>query len=765
MNRPNRRLDVWMLALLLALLPCSWAFADGATGQQEALMAVQARSAPLALSGDGEWRLHVDSDHVLHRVSVRDEQLAQRFQLPLKARTLSASVSGQRVAFTSDSSCVGLVDFGSDGAATPTLRWLPSGPAVAPPQNADAPDHKVPGLPADHECGGWLDSMDRAIALSADGRWLATASQVIDVDARHVVATLDAMHPYVLSLEFLPDGKKLLIASAVLGERWEAAAEPSHLQFSVWNLQSGRLDRLISLDEHLDLGVPQAYFHSYSSATGLLFRVDAQRHLRAMAKAPHGDDAPLELVQTGLGACKPVWRPVFPLVAREWQSMVVDPRGRWVAGVRPASRSEAGRQGAGDVVEWLEVFDLGTRRLITKRPFVQSVYGLVALPDGSAILGLTGPEIDQFGFQQEKEGVATGEMFRLDVPLARVKRPQPMSAPWQDACLVEDEVKGARTLQQPGRNARLLWSITATELENLCDYIQQETYSFLMPDQTLWMGSRAGISQIDPLTGRRLKTLPAPYKAKACHLPVPQSGGFISYEGDTLVWRALEAGVAVGRKVIDRRPGWRVRYVRWDEAAGALVVYWVAKPRNRLDGSQDDMLEDMAVVLHHPQTLVKLSEVATTTAGNEMGGDGEPPQPAPCQREAGPQTTGHDWRVSHFGSFRAYECGPAPGQTRTVLWSHIDVHPRVVSSEQDRVRRAWAVADGVAVAQDGNRLQVFDIKRRREMARIGIDQGEMNWDNPVAVHLLPGSALVLVETADTAPSGATQIRLNMYSYR
>jgi hypothetical protein len=207
MNRPNRRVDVWMLALLLAVLPCSWAFAGGATGQQEALMAVQARSAPLAVSGDGVWRLHVDRDHVLHRVSVRNEQLAHRFQLPLKARTLSVSVSGQRVVFTSDSSCVGLVDFGSDGAATPTLRWLPGGPAVARAPDADAPDHKVPGLPADHECGGSLDSMDRAIALSADGRWLATAWQVVDVDTLQVVATLDAMSNYVLSLEFLPDGK------------------------------------------------------------------------------------------------------------------------------------------------------------------------------------------------------------------------------------------------------------------------------------------------------------------------------------------------------------------------------------------------------------------------------------------------------------------------------------------------------------------------------------------------------------------------------
>lgn len=760
MNRSAHWFEAWVLALFLAMLPWTGAQAAGATGQQEALMAVQARSAPLALSRDGQWRLHVDSDRVLHRVFVSDGRGAQQFQLPLKARTLSVSRSGRRVAFTSDSSCVGLVDFGAGVAAKPSLRWLPSAPAVDQARDADAPDLKLPGLPADHECGGQLDSMRREMALSDDGRWLATADQVLDVDTERVIATLNINPGYVLRFQFLPDGKKLFVASAVLGELWEGPAEPSHLQFSVWDLASGTLDRLISMDGP---GIPQEFFQSYSAATDLLFYVDSRRRRRALAEVPPRYDVLLELHQTRLGACKPVRRAVFPLHTWEWQSMVVDPGGRWVAGVRSTAGSEEERRKAGDVVEWLEVFDLSTRQMIAKRPFNQSVYGLVALLDGSAVLGLTGPAIDQHGFAHEKKGVLTGKVVRLNVPLERLATAKAVPEAWQDACLVEDEVEGARNVQRQDRKARLLWSVTAPEIENPCDY-RRKPYSFVMADQTIWVDDSGSIQQIDALTGKAMRKLPAPYKAKTCHLPVPASGGFVSYEGDTLVWRALESGATAPPKLVDRRPGWRVWSVRWDQDVRALVGYWIAKPESFPANVMPQEFKDFRVVLYHPQSLVRLSEVKTASDANEIGGDGEPSPLSPCQRAAGPQTEGHDWRLSHFDSFRAHQCGSSGGQTRTVFWSHIDIRPKKTpEGVWARKRRVWGEVDGVAVAQDGQKLLVYEIATRRELAQIESDS--FDGDHLVAVHLLPKQSLVLVETFLKPELGHEERRLSAYSYR
>jgi hypothetical protein len=57
------------VAIATALLATPPAFGVGLTDQQRRLLEVEAIRAPLALSGDGAWRLHVDAHGVLHRVS------------------------------------------------------------------------------------------------------------------------------------------------------------------------------------------------------------------------------------------------------------------------------------------------------------------------------------------------------------------------------------------------------------------------------------------------------------------------------------------------------------------------------------------------------------------------------------------------------------------------------------------------------------------------------------------------------------------------
>jgi hypothetical protein len=64
---PLRRL----LSLLLAAAPLS-ALASGPTWEEDMLGDFAVRAAPLALSADGRFRLHVDANHVLHRVALAD---------------------------------------------------------------------------------------------------------------------------------------------------------------------------------------------------------------------------------------------------------------------------------------------------------------------------------------------------------------------------------------------------------------------------------------------------------------------------------------------------------------------------------------------------------------------------------------------------------------------------------------------------------------------------------------------------------------------
>src|ERR1700757_3525008 len=75
----------------LALLGLPAASAAAFTAQEVLLLRIDPARAPLALSGDGAWRLHVDTQDVLHRVSLADPSRDTPVQLPHGVRMLSAS--------------------------------------------------------------------------------------------------------------------------------------------------------------------------------------------------------------------------------------------------------------------------------------------------------------------------------------------------------------------------------------------------------------------------------------------------------------------------------------------------------------------------------------------------------------------------------------------------------------------------------------------------------------------------------------------------
>jgi hypothetical protein len=747
-----------MTLLVLVLWTCS-AIARGTTGEEDALEANEFRRAPLTLSADGRWRLHVGPDGVLHRVLLTGTRPAQQFTLPKPALVLSASRSGQRVAFTVGSACVGLVDFGSGPTAAPALTWWPSDPSP-------------PG--AQRGCDEGVALGRQPIALSPDGRWLATPWHVIDTQTRQTVATLPptertigARHP--VHLQFVDNGRKLFIVTATLGEGYESLSRPSNLQFAVWDMSSKSLHRLLSVEDDR-LFFPQGFFFDHSPATGALYWVDSRRHMAARPQGKTDEELPpLELVQSWLTACKPVVVPRFQLPIWGWHSLLVDPHGRWVAAMRPLSNEPSAGRGNSGFVEELIVFDLDSRRPVVQRAFKSALLGLVALPDGSALFGLTQQPLDP-RTALPLAGNGGGELVQVDIDVAQLKTPRLAPMAWEGACPIEDEVPGARQVQPQTAVARLVWTIE--DLKPLSELRMQaepstspqpvpclessQRLAFLMQDGTLWLDRYAEIVQLDPASGRALRSLPTPRRSGLCSLVAPAANGFVNYQGDTLSWRPFEGSAA--RRMLELIPGWHVQDVQLDEA-GRLTSTWRTKPGTQPKASKDGVVLDMRLVAHDAASLRRLGEQQSDSDSVDMGVAWGLPPIAPCERAAEAPAQQHDWRVSHFDSFRAYAC-EGTGK-RTVFWSHLDISPRSTTPTDSAPRRAWAVAHGVAVAQDGLVLHVFELTTRRELKRVMLTPAEGVLD----VQLLPAQGMLIVHLRDATQEGHGRQLLRMYAYR
>src|ERR1700761_1412662 len=100
-----------LMAAVLSLPLALPAHASGDTAEDNARAQAAALVAPLTLSADGLWRLHVDGHGVLHRVNLAEPSQQSQASLPTSVRRLSASRSGQKVAFATTTGCVGLTDF------------------------------------------------------------------------------------------------------------------------------------------------------------------------------------------------------------------------------------------------------------------------------------------------------------------------------------------------------------------------------------------------------------------------------------------------------------------------------------------------------------------------------------------------------------------------------------------------------------------------------------------------------------------------------
>lgn len=699
------------LVLLIGLA----ATAAAAGTPQERLLEIRAARAPLALSGDGAWRLHVDAHDVLHRVSLADPAQETMLQLPPGVQLLSTSGDGGRVAISTRRQCVGLADFGARSGAAATLAWRPwisngDGQPLGPADGAWSA-----AMPAD--CGGGPQAAP--VAISSDGRLVATLDAVIDAASGRVVASLpDAGQ--VLRLQFVDHDTRLLIAAATPAAPGAPAA--GGLSFSVWDLASKALVNDIEIAD-APLASRAALQVDFSPQTGALFAVDERRRALALQAAPAGATPappPLELVQYAPGACGAAPRVRARLADDLGAAFVVDPYGRWIASARPLDAARDGAELAMGARSVLVVQDLASGRQLERVTSKYALDGLVATPAGDHLFALAAQPVEPETGETIAGWPAVPDDERLvdiALPATAVEATRDTARAWTTGvCREPGETPDARALAHADRVLKPLWTRDlGTEPTQLatsapCAGASRDASVFATRDGGLWLDQGTQVARLDPATGTTSTALPTPRSKNVCSVVTPAGTGFLNAGGDTLTWRPLAAATdPTRRRVVERRRGWTATLlpVRGDVAR----VAWTSPARD-------------VVIADYDANGKRLREAATTLAG--LGDDPAGPAAAataPCQDAHGtPIAVGYDWRAGPFGSQRGSTCGPLPGMARLVWWSGASIAPRTDRSAP--LQRAQPAIDGtIAVSADDTQLHVVNLALQREIAQVDLGDG------------------------------------------
>jgi len=704
---PHRLLPLALVAALTAP-----ALAAAASAQEDRLLEIEAARAPLALSGDGAWRLHVDAHDVLHRTSLADPAQASTLQLPPGVQLLSTSSDGRRLAIATRRQCVGLVDFGTQPGAAPTLSWRPwianaEGVPLGPDDGA-----WTSRMPAD--CGGGPQAAP--VAISSDGRLVATPDAVIDPATGRVLASLPSARSRVLRLQFVDHDARLLMAVATLPAP-DAPARGS-LGFSVWDLASKALVNDIELPD-APLAARAALEVDFSPQTGALFAVDERRRALAQQASASAVPPPLELVQFAPGACGTAPRVRAPVPDDLGAAFAVDPYGRWIASARPLDAAHDAAELAMGARSVLVVQDLASGRQLARVTSKYALDGLAATPGGDRLFALAVQPVEP----ETGEAIAGWPAVPDDERLVELALPAVALGATRDAarawdagvCREPGETPGARALARADRVLKPLWSRelgtdASPAAPQPCASAASGAAVFRTADGGLWLDLGAQVARLDPATGTTSTGLVTPRSKNVCSVVTPAGTGFLNAGGDTLTWRPLAAATdPARRRVVERRPGWTATLlpVRGDMAR----VAWTSPAHG-------------VVVADYDTNGKRLREAATTEAA--FGADPTGPaatEPAPCHDARGlPLSIGYDWRAGPFGSQRGSTCGPLPGMARLIWWSGVSIAPR--ADRSDPAPRAQPAIDGtIAVSADDTQLHVVNLALQREIAQIDLGDG------------------------------------------
>jgi hypothetical protein len=753
------------LRLLLAVLAtlairAESALATGPTGEEAALDALNSAAHPFVLSGDGHWRVFVDTNGVMHRMKNADPAVAEEIDLQASsagARTvaIAASRTALKVAFVTEFVCVGIVEFWNNESPDakpgtvfpkPRVTWLNLADETYPGQHAK----KCPVPPPESGQGDRIQSA--SIAMSGDGMLIAMGpvpySVGVDPGEIHIVnwstggLVLRVPSAVVLDVRFVDDDSKLLVAQAQLGEGYESESGPSDVLFSVWDLKRRELHSLFhtnprntvaSLAEH-------DFLWSFSERTGELYAVHTEVH----AEGKGSDERPnLPVLRANLKSCgaAPAAFPGFP--ASRWWALIADPEGHWVAGVRELGEAPAASQAKAELL----VLDSRTGKEIRRVPVGEINTSLKVSSDGHTIYGID----------------SAFKVFEIEVA---ADANNPPTGDWSEKpCLVEDEPAGGRALAgTPQKYTRAYViplerysdasafnsgaiSSTKKKLLYCSDSIASPTigYSERMgwgttPDGNLWIDRLTRLEQIDIATGKVMKQIPTPRSDATCSLTLYDKGGFLVFGNDAVRFVPFEDSLETGRvagRVLVRKPGWVAQSVHL--MGKQFVVRWA---NARYDGEKEINDAGLLSLYDFPNAIPVRELHGQLDMATGPGGDtravGRAPQGAkqawvyaPDEDTAPPfegppapmvSSEGYAWETSYLQTIRVVRTD-VTGKRSTLGWFGWTIGDDVplqggafpLEHSVGAVLRDYRVSSGIGREP---RWDVYDIATRRLLASV-----------------------------------------------
>ena len=638
----------------LALVACPPVLAQRDAATSDALAA----RAPLAISGDGAWQLHVDARDVLHRARLDGAARESTTPLPPGVQALASSADGRRVVLATTGQCIGRVDFdAATGDATGVAWRAASGAWVAQ-------------MPTD--CGTRAPAPP--VAISADGRWVALPDAVVDAATGEQLAWLPADASRVLRLQFIDHDARLLVARAEPGQR---------LGLSVWDLASK------SLVDDVEANAAGTLRLDVSAQTGAVFRIDSSTQA---------------VEQFAPGTCVAAPRVRACLGDDSGASFVVDPWGRWFASARALDVQHDAADMAAGLRSELVVRDMASGQVLARTTSRFALAGLVAAPDGAGVFALGTPAGDAPADADQR--------VHIELPATVLARTRDLPGAFTPGfCREPGEAPGARAA---ARATHLLVPTWTHELgvdtvdAGDCADASALPVPLRTADGGLWFDLGAQVVRLDPATGAVVKSLPTPRRKGVCSVVAPSGAGFFNASGDTLTWRPLAAATEPGRRrVLERRPGWLATLapVRGD----SVRVFW-AHPAG--DGGSG------VVAVDYDANGKRLRETAIDASDPHANVDA--PAQTPCHDVRGmPIAIGYDWRAGPFDSQRGLTCGPLPGAARLIWWSGASIAPRATAGDP-AARIAPDIDGAIGVMADGTQLHVVNLALQREIAQIAL---------------------------------------------
>lgn len=739
---PNPRMrPLSSIAALLAATSCHLALAQEMppVDAPHGLASLVVAQAPLAVSGDGRWRVHVDATNVLHHVATTDHAESGQLALSMVIDTLALDRAGARAALLTSRGCLGIVDF----TPAASLHWVTLAGGQVRWSDA-APAGCGSAIETEH-AGGHLGLL--ALALSDDGRLAATSDAVIDLAARRVVARIPQPRivPYLpalvpTELHFVDGGKKLLALLA--GVRPPADHyDDSHavlLQAATWDLQSRRLLRLADIPNMPDSPIGMAA--SVDLATGHVWSLDG---------VPQGEDR-VVLVRTPLSDChaRPQRVAVVDASIDQW---IGDPHQRWLARATWSGANLSGIRTTGGLDAHVD--SIGGASLLHLSPDRDVKF--VPSPDGATLYGLRMPPPSKAWPPVRAYG---GDVVEWHLP-GLAAPPAPTA--WATlACPDPTEAEGAAQVALQPRAIAAAWERRVSSLEALREHVDPvasgrcserlpgdaRAAAFVRTDGSLWLDVFDHYEQVDPATGHALASEPTVRKAGTCARPVPAAGGSVAWAGDTLTLRSFGTGA---RTAIDVRPGWSVGLVEVD--AGELSVRWYSKRAVQAAGGAGQAasslpFHDVTYDLHAWRTIrdeAGQDDPQSDGPSSEQGYFDR--APGLCKAPDGRKRDGWDVEVAlndAFASVRGVACvATLPdgiGQTAMRLGRDLEAGDAAPTSLP---RTAVGSGGAIVVVQEGRSLRVFEVPRRRELGRIALAGG----DASPQVHVLADRGWIIVD--------------------